>query len=154
MSTNQRIKIARNDKCPCNSGKKYKQCCLSKDEALKSKELEKFIRGQDKSSEKIKFITDYLDEEYFDHKVINITDDLNIDNYRLYQIRNYDSKVIMIAEKTESNQTVFASRGPPENDIIIMYRGSYRSFKHDELINVVESIDQMIQTRLQGVEDK
>jgi len=26
-------KIGRNDPCPCGSGKKYKQCCLAKDEA-------------------------------------------------------------------------------------------------------------------------
>src|SRR5271166_934079 len=26
-------KIGRNDPCPCGSGKKYKQCCLEKDEA-------------------------------------------------------------------------------------------------------------------------
>jgi tetratricopeptide (TPR) repeat protein len=26
-------KIGRNDRCPCGSGKKYKQCCLTKDEA-------------------------------------------------------------------------------------------------------------------------
>ncbi len=25
-------KVGRNDKCPCGSGKKYKQCCLRKDE--------------------------------------------------------------------------------------------------------------------------
>jgi len=27
-------KIGRNDPCPCGSGKKYKKCCLPKDEAL------------------------------------------------------------------------------------------------------------------------
>jgi tetratricopeptide (TPR) repeat protein len=26
-------KIGRNDLCPCNSGKKYKQCCMASDEA-------------------------------------------------------------------------------------------------------------------------
>jgi tetratricopeptide (TPR) repeat protein len=26
-------KIGRNDRCPCGSGKKYKQCCLAKDQA-------------------------------------------------------------------------------------------------------------------------
>ena len=26
-------KIGRNNRCPCGSGKKYKQCCLAKDEA-------------------------------------------------------------------------------------------------------------------------
>jgi hypothetical protein len=27
------ITVGRNDSCPCGSGKKYKQCCLAKDEA-------------------------------------------------------------------------------------------------------------------------
>ena len=26
-------KIGRNDLCPCNSGKKYKKCCMASDEA-------------------------------------------------------------------------------------------------------------------------
>lgn len=30
----QRLKTGRNDPCPCGSGKKYKKCCLRKDEAL------------------------------------------------------------------------------------------------------------------------
>ena len=151
---NANKKPGRNEKCYCNSGKKYKQCCLRKDEALKAKELEKFITGQDNASDKIKLVMEYLDEEYFDHKVINITDDLSIDNYKLYQIKNYESKIIMVAEKTDMNAGVFATRGAIDNDIIILYRGSYRAFKYDELINVVESIDKMIQTRLQGLEDK
>ena len=33
-------KIGRNDKCPCDSGKKYKQCCLPKElEAQRPKEI-------------------------------------------------------------------------------------------------------------------
>jgi len=27
------VKIGRNEPCPCGSGKKYKKCCLMKDEA-------------------------------------------------------------------------------------------------------------------------
>jgi hypothetical protein len=30
----QRLKTGRNDPCPCGSGKKYKKCCLTADEAL------------------------------------------------------------------------------------------------------------------------
>ena len=29
-----RKKIGRNDPCPCGSGKKYKKCCLGKDESF------------------------------------------------------------------------------------------------------------------------
>lgn len=32
-------KTGRNDPCPCGSGKKYKQCCLPKDEAAASEQL-------------------------------------------------------------------------------------------------------------------
>ncbi len=28
-----KVKIGRNDPCPCGSGKKYKKCCMAKDEA-------------------------------------------------------------------------------------------------------------------------
>lgn len=28
------MEIGRNDPCPCGSGKKYKKCCLGKDEQL------------------------------------------------------------------------------------------------------------------------
>ena len=31
------MKIGRNEKCPCGSGKKYKQCCLNSDEQIQSK---------------------------------------------------------------------------------------------------------------------
>jgi len=94
-----------------------------------------------------------LEEEYKDHKVINISSLLNVDNYRVFQIKNYEANVIMIAEKNDDNSGVFASRGI-DNDIIIMYRGSYRSFKTNELMSVLDSIDKMIQTRLAGLEDK
>jgi len=28
-----KVRVGRNDPCPCGSGRKYKQCCLPKDEA-------------------------------------------------------------------------------------------------------------------------
>lgn len=35
------MKTGRNDPCHCGSGQKYKKCCLDKDAAAKSAELEK-----------------------------------------------------------------------------------------------------------------
>ena len=32
-------RIGRNDPCPCGSGKKYKNCCLKKENALKNGRL-------------------------------------------------------------------------------------------------------------------
>ena len=31
------MKVGRNDPCPCGSGKKYKQCCLRKEQASRAK---------------------------------------------------------------------------------------------------------------------
>ena len=40
-------KPGRNDRCPCGSGKKYKVCCLTKDEATEREELAKAQTGRD-----------------------------------------------------------------------------------------------------------
>ena len=37
-------KVGRNDPCPCGSGKKYKNCCLSKGEYEGLKNVEKYNR--------------------------------------------------------------------------------------------------------------
>lgn len=147
-------RIGRNDKCPCGSEKKYKQCCLIKEEELKKKELDNYTNGQETSTEYVNLIMEYLRGEYTDHKIIDITDDISKDKYRPYQIKNYTSKIIMVAEKTEKNKDVFEGRGPTDNDIIIMYRGSFRTFKRTDLANSAHSIDKMIQTRLAGKDDK
>jgi hypothetical protein len=34
------MKIGRNDPCPCGSGRKYKQCCLTKDAKAESEAIE------------------------------------------------------------------------------------------------------------------
>lgn len=40
-------KPGRNDRCPCGTGKKYKACCLTKDEAVERGELAKAQAGRD-----------------------------------------------------------------------------------------------------------
>ena len=40
-------KPGRNDRCPCGSGKKYKACCLTLDEAAEREELAKAQAGRD-----------------------------------------------------------------------------------------------------------
>src|SRR5699024_12610867 len=55
------MKIGRNDPCYCGSGKKYKKCCLEKDEMIKS--LEKFS----------------LEEEMFNHLFYEVVDAYSIE---------------------------------------------------------------------------
>ena len=40
-------KPGRNDRCPCGSGKKYKACCLTRDEAAEREQLAKAQVGRD-----------------------------------------------------------------------------------------------------------
>jgi tetratricopeptide (TPR) repeat protein len=39
MRPTEMAKPGRNDRCPCGSGKKYKQCCLTNDEAAERQEM-------------------------------------------------------------------------------------------------------------------
>jgi hypothetical protein len=43
-------KLGRNDPCHCGSGKKYKQCCLAKDEAKERKAREKAAAKAEKEA--------------------------------------------------------------------------------------------------------
>lgn len=147
-------KIGRNEKCPCNSGKKYKSCCLTKDETKRAEEREMFDNGQAESNDDTKICMEYLAEEYPNDKVIDISTLLTVDSYQKFQTVNYSANVIMVAQKNDINKDVFASRGDPNCDMMVMYRGSYRSFNLNDLPNVTESIDKMIQTRMAGEIDK
>jgi tetratricopeptide (TPR) repeat protein len=44
-------KPGRNDRCPCGSGKKYKACCLTRDEAAEHEQLAAEQAGRDKRAE-------------------------------------------------------------------------------------------------------
>ena len=149
-------KIARKAKCPCGSNKMYKKCCLLQQQILKAEEDVKYTKGQEISSENMKICLEYLSEEYesINHSVIDITDFLTNDNYKTFQIKNYTNKIIMVAEKNDKNKDVFIGRGQQDNDMIIMYRGSYRTFRLNDMELITDSIDKMIKTRLAGQEDK
>ena len=158
------VKIGRNDLCHCNSGRKYKKCCENQNMNKKNTktkietkiETKIYSTGQLVSSEIINDFREVLHEDYLDHIIIDITDDISLDNYREYQVQNYSSNVIMLAEKKEGKNDRFfiAKSGKLDDNMIIMYRGSYRIFNQNDFLQVYESIQKMINTRLAGLEDK
>jgi hypothetical protein len=132
-------KVGRNDICPCGSGIKYKKCCEKK------QTVNKFIMGQETSSQKIIDMIEILQERFPNHRFIDITDDLDDTNYKEYQLKNYNTNIVMIAEKKLKNSLVFIEREESSaTDIIIMHRGSYRSFIYENLDRVLESLATMI----------
>jgi hypothetical protein len=48
------LPVGRNEKCPCGSGRKYKQCCLRKDEEKARKAREKAAAKAEKEAEKVR----------------------------------------------------------------------------------------------------
>lgn len=132
-------KQGRNDMCNCGSNKKYKRCCL-----LLTQET-KYTTGQNVSSQRIIDMVDILQSRFPNCRFIDITDDLNEENYREYQTKNYYTNIVMVAEKTLPNSLVFVEREESmSTDIIIMHKGSYRSFIYENLERVVDSLATMI----------
>ena len=131
-------KVGRNDICPCGSGSKYKKCCE------KNKENQ-FTIGQETSSQRIIDMVKILQVRFPNHRFIDITDYLDDTNYKEYQIKNYNTNIVMIAEKKLKNSLVFLEREESSaTDIIIMHKGSYRSFIYENLERVLESLATMI----------
>lgn len=69
----KKTKVGRNDPCPCGSGKKYKKCCLQKEDRLRKKNqepleeqrkwLEYYPAIEGKREENEVRLTDHFDEE-------------------------------------------------------------------------------------------
>jgi hypothetical protein len=132
-------KIKRNDKCPCGSLKKYKICCINN-------KTNKYSDGQSTHTPNIQQIIhtlkDNLSKEDNKYNIIDITDDLTEVNYRDYQLHNMNENIVMVAEKTIRSELVFFSRTnhEPNTNIIIMYKGAYRTFPHDKFLLMLNSI--------------
>ena len=132
-------KKGRNDICHCGSGKKFKKCCINVGQETK------YTLGQLESSQRIIDMVEILQRRFPNFRFINITNDLDDTNYREYQVKNYNTNIVMIAEKTLKNSLVFIEREESTlTDIIIMHRGSYRSFIYENFDRVIESLATMI----------
>jgi hypothetical protein len=105
----------------------------------------KYTLGQDKNSEIMDDVIYKLQEKFKNCRVINITDDINADNYRDYQIVNYNTNIIMTLEKTERNSSVFSGRVDNKlNNIMVMFQGAYRTFQYINFDYIIDSLSSMI----------
>jgi SEC-C motif len=134
-----KIKVGRNDKCICGSGKKYKACCLDKPDSAK------YIQGHE-SSEKINTIKSMFELKHPQNVFIDITKYIKDDEtYRAYQLHNIQSNIVMLAERTPENESVFSTRiQDPEADVMFMYHGSYRTVYHGRIDYFAKSISNLI----------
>ena len=146
VKTVTQAKIKVNDKCSCGSNNKYKKCCMQK----QFDENAKWTTTQSINSKKIKQVINILQPEFDNICIIDITDNLSGSVYETYQIKNYYTNIMMIAERNTWNEDVFKTRSNSKlSDIIVMYHGAYRTFNLKNLLSeqsnsIIESINQMI----------
>ena len=133
-------KDPKNMPCSCGSKKKAKHCCMK---GMRAQNM--YTVGQDISSLQIMECMNMFKENFPEHKVIDITSKLNDATYKPFQLANFHSPVIMLAEKTELNNSVFVSRvDSPLSNIMVLYHGSYRTFEFSTLQSVFSSVCDMI----------
>ena len=106
------MKLGVNQPCHCNSGKKYKKCCLLNDRLEKQQRDDIFIKGsQGEPSVKMEICKSHYQKKYYNFEIIIISDYLvNESIYKKYQTIHYSNKVLMIAEKNELNKPFFESK--------------------------------------------
>ena len=118
-----KAKIGRNDPCYCQSGKKYKKCCIDDD-------LEYFLSGQKEELTAIEvYVQSALSEQYPDHTVLCVSGKLTSEeHYRKFQMYHYDASVMMFACLNSANAAVLQKRLPPNSalDTLVMHHGAYR----------------------------
>lgn len=96
-----------------------------------------FSVGQLKSSDMIFDVMNKLQERNPLYRIIDITDALTPNTYIEYQKANYFTNIIMVAEKTNANESVFIPRiNSDKSNCMIMHKGSYRTFNY-EMFNLV-----------------
>lgn len=144
------VKLGRNDKCMCGSGKKYKTCCLNKVEEQKKEVAASYVNGHEVSSDNVKMVHDYLAEEYRDHKVIDVTNILTEESYKPMQMKNYSANIIMVAERNDTNESVFSTRAPSNVNLMVLYRGAYQCFQDINFDSAKSKINDMIEKRFNG----
>ncbi len=107
----------------------------------------KYTTGQSDSSDMIKDVMKLIQEKRPAYRIIDITNVLNPDTYVEYQKANYFTNIVMVAERTESNEKVFAPRSNSEkSNVMVMYQGSYRTFNYELANLVLDSVVEIIKT--------
>jgi hypothetical protein len=139
------VKLGVNDKCHCGSSKKYKKCCMAIDNQKNSDENDSYLVGQDVSSDKMYTILDHYKSLFPKLCLIDITNNLNKNNYKKYLVKNYSNKTMMFAEKTNLNIEFFSLKSnSDDNDIIIMYSGGYKVINSTKILLYDNDIKQWI----------
>ena len=150
LTIKQPTKLNRNDYCYCNSYKKYKKCCYTKDLEEKTTMNEQYLQSLPVNTKQVdeqlwecmELFKNYFDDKY---KLIDVSHHIKNDNYRAYHFKFANSKTIFFVKKNEDNDLVFKSRQDNVlNDIMVCYNGQYRTFQYANIDRTIKSVFAMI----------
>jgi hypothetical protein len=97
-------KIGRNDPCPCGSGKKYKRCCLDREEAARRELSQQVLRDDDDVPE---------DDDWHDDD--DVPPPLNVDEIRSVRLSQGTAKTVKRALSGRGLRTTeWAAPGIPQ----------------------------------------
>lgn len=98
------MKIGRNDPCHCGSGKKYKKCCLEKDEALERERAAQAEETEFEDDDDWDDELDDIDDEDFEMDDDEDFDDFDDDNYEEDEASPARSPEVIAAQDARWNE--------------------------------------------------
>jgi hypothetical protein len=146
-------KLGRNDKCHCKSGKKYKQCCINKDETDRTEKrelLNKQYKDGHEITEDVTEMYEHFKDAYPKYKIIDVTNILTTSSYKSIATLHFEENTILLASRNESNNDIFAKRGDMSTDWIVIFRGAHQVFSRYSFEKMKDQLDKMIECRLKG----
>jgi hypothetical protein len=118
------MKLQRNDPCHCGSGKKYKKCCLSKDQEKEREELE-FVEDEIKPT--LADIPDKFVDKKYEHYLPESEETTIFDEFWIeFEDRNFDKKVSMIENALNDPQLLDADF---MTEVLISLNDSTKNFE-------------------------
>ena len=66
------------------------------------------------------------------------------------QMKNYSANIIMVAERNDTNESVFSTRAPSNVNLMVLYRGAYQCFQDINFDSAKSKINDMIEKRFNG----
>ena len=129
----EKKKMGRNDKCTCNSGKKYKNCCLNRVPLKTTWVIDPLTQ-----------CFEYLMQAYPKMFLINISNQLRLDGNEQYIQKGREGRTIMIAEKNELNNWVFEKKDYSDKDIMIVFNEKFYAYNKNDFDETKRSITELL----------
>ena len=125
-----------NEKCPCDSGLKYKKCCHRADRQQRQAAVLEFedklsiLESKEIKSSNLQRINTYFLERY-SVPSIDMSDTMNVGNFTAIHSRYTGKNMFLLLEKNTFNEGAFEKKGATDCDIMVSYKKYFQAFNYD-----------------------